>query len=83
MFAPNWLPYAIPFDNGKFDDCHYFDRKRGIDLSNAACSPDAFNKSKIESCATDEIIYGTDEISIVNEVTFFCFTSELIIKNVL
>lgn len=67
----------IPFTNSKLEKCHRFHKidPDGYELStdqnvvNQFCLSDSFNRSNIVRCDQDGLIYQTDEVSIVNEVT--------------
>lgn len=61
-----WLNNAIPFTNGKYDNCHRYAAKNWTDRANDHCGVDMFDKSLITSC--DTYIYATDERNIQTEV---------------
>lgn len=62
-----WLKDAIPWENGKFDNCYRYAPKNQTFYTVAdRCSADMFDKSIKISCS--EYIYETDERNIQTEV---------------
>lgn len=68
IFNPDWLQYSTPYSShGKPILCDRYER---IDDNNQnqLCDVNSFNRSKIVNCANEELIFRTDEVSIVNKV---------------
>lgn len=69
VYKPNWLNNAIPFNNnGEPETCSRFASKHLYNESEYFCHANAFDRSEIMGCENGEMVYKTDEISIVNEV---------------
>lgn len=79
-FKPDWLEYAIPFENGKPMQCkRYKSLYDSIESLGNTCSKDYFNSSEIESC--NEVIVKNNEERAVSWVINLGMKLEISLKN--
>lgn len=65
-----WLASAIPYSNGKFDQCHRYAPVNQNKLTDTfQCDSNLFNTSQIIPCS--EYIYASDEKNVQTEVNSF------------
>lgn len=88
-YAPDWLPNAIPHNRGIPAKCLRYEytptaNNSIVDIDDhGTCAEDQFDRTKIYQCDVDQLVYKTDEVSIVNEVNSiaFIFTSKSMITH--
>lgn len=69
VYNQQWLRYAIPFNDGKYDNCYrYAPTHSTITTGSGQCSADMFNTSMKIACT--EFVYASDERNIQTEVNW-------------
>lgn len=69
LYDQQWLPYAIPHSDGKYDNCYRYAPKHSTAaIGSGQCNADMFNTSMKIACT--EFVYASDERNIQTEVKF-------------
>lgn len=63
-----WLRYAIPYSNGKYEECFRYEPTHVTTAGPGQCSTDMFNTSLGIPCT--EFVYASDERNLQTEVNY-------------
>lgn len=66
QYDAKWVKSAIPLDSLEHSKCQRYASVDGA--ADNQCDVSAFDRTKVITCAENELIYRTDEISIQNTV---------------